>query len=621
MARPRTPPVINPQAYAPTVWQDGVTPVNAANLNKLEQGLAAAVGIPADVVVSPATALLIRNRLNAADTQPAFRLGADGKLEWGPGGSAAPDNTLYRVAAGILQTNSTLGSVGTAGYFGFGTKVTGNPQFRWGATNDGTLYWGDGGGGQDTTLYRSSAGYLTTDGGIIAKGVNNGLIYSPVAAGGLALMAQVQGEAQPRFYIDYAGFHRWGDGAAAPDTNLYRSAAGVLKTDGHFAVGGYLDVDRNGVGSQLRFGSAMDTNLYRSAAGKLATDSTLVLNRGPGAPALQAFWNAGEQYAGFSLERDGTMSWGPGGAAGPDTILSRSAANTLKTANWFEAGNDITANVGLAYQVKLAQGGGQAAVYFGSAGDTTLYRSAAGMLKTDGALTVVGSLDMGGPIYARAAGWGLFAMQPGDSNMRVGIYSAGSAIYFGPGNATEDTNLSRLAPGVLGINGVPIGNATRTRQYPLKLMAPRSSAFAGNAFWTVAAMAGFDYPHWEFVKDVEGRVFGQILSPKTVAATPNAKIVLILCCMATAGVSRMNVNYALLGTTGGWLGGSLTPIGAQDVAMPATTSGFVKATFAVPAGIAADQMMFLEIVHEGNHANDTLAVNTILVEAYLEIDS
>ena len=80
MARPRTPPVINPQAYAPTVWQDGVTPVNAANLNKLEQGLAAAVGIPADVVVTPATALLIRNRLNAADTQPAFRLGADGRV-------------------------------------------------------------------------------------------------------------------------------------------------------------------------------------------------------------------------------------------------------------------------------------------------------------------------------------------------------------------------------------------------------------------------------------------------------------------------------------------------------------------------------------------------------------
>lgn len=41
MARRRTPPpVIDPQAYTPTTWVDNVTPVNAANLNKIEQALA-----------------------------------------------------------------------------------------------------------------------------------------------------------------------------------------------------------------------------------------------------------------------------------------------------------------------------------------------------------------------------------------------------------------------------------------------------------------------------------------------------------------------------------------------------------------------------------------------------
>jgi len=329
----------------------------------------------------------------------------------------------------------------------------------------GRLYFGPA---LDTTLSRAFAACLQTESTFLIVNPSTGFWFKPNAAGGIALLTQVGAEPNPRFYIDYGGYHRWGDGTNAPDTNLYRSAPGVLKTDGSLNLGG--------------------------------------------------------------------------------------------------------------------------------------------------------GIDAGGSIYSHA-GWGYVGILAGDTNMRLGLYSTGSAIYFGPGNAAEDTNLSRLAPGVLGINGVPIGNATRTRQYPLKLMAPRSSAFAGNAFWTVAAMSGFDYPHWEFVKDVEGRVFGQILSPKTVAATPNAKIVLILCCMATAGVSRMNVHYALLGTTGGWLGGSLTPIGAQDIAMPATTSGFVKATFAVPAGITADQMIFLEIVHEGNHANDTLAVNTMLVEAYLEIDS
>jgi len=93
-------------AYTPTIWQDGVTPVNAANLNKLENGLAAAVGVPADVVVTPATAHLIRNRYSAGDTQPSFRLLADGKMEFGPGGSTAPDVSIHRSGAALQVEGS-----------------------------------------------------------------------------------------------------------------------------------------------------------------------------------------------------------------------------------------------------------------------------------------------------------------------------------------------------------------------------------------------------------------------------------------------------------------------------------------------------------------------------------
>jgi len=603
--------------YVPTDWADGVTPVDEAHLDKMEAGIVGAV--PRDGSVA-AAATLYRSKLLAADAQPAFQQKGDGRMEWGPGGATAPDNTLYRVAAGILQTNSTLGSVGTAGYFGFGTKVTGNPQFRWGATNDGMLYWGDGGGGQDTNLYRSSAQTLKTDGYFLAGAdiyAHYGIAAEQIALTGAngrativfgsafdtnlyrqgadilatddsfriyrsattnyGLVVAVTGEAGKRFAVEAGGRLLWGDGTAAEDTTLYRSGANELGTGGGLRVGTSLVVDQTNVGGRLYFGPALDTTLSRAFAACLQTEST------------------------FLIVNPSTGFWFKPNAAGGIALLT-------------QVGAEPNPRFYIDYGGYHRWGDGT------NAPDTNLYRSAPGVLKTDGSLNLGGGIDAGGSIYSHA-GWGYVGILAGDTNMRLGLYSTGSAIYFGPGNAAEDTNLSRLAPGVLGINGVPIGNATRTRQYPLKLMAPRSSAFAGNAFWTVAAMSGFDYPHWEFVKDVEGRVFGQILSPKTVAATPNAKIVLILCCMATAGVSRMNVHYALLGTTGGWLGGSLTPIGAQDIAMPATTSGFVKATFAVPAGITADQMIFLEIVHEGNHANDTLAVNTMLVEAYLEIDS
>lgn len=70
--------------------------------------------------------------------------------------------------------------------------------------------------------------------------------------------------------IDTTGKLIFGSGA---DTNLYRSAANVLRTDGKFQVGLgelYLLTD-SGI---IYFGSTADVNLYRSAANTLKTDDT-----------------------------------------------------------------------------------------------------------------------------------------------------------------------------------------------------------------------------------------------------------------------------------------------------------------------------------------------------------
>jgi hypothetical protein len=83
-------------------------------------------------------------------------------------------------------------------------------------------------------------------------------------------------DTQPAFRIFGSGKQEWGPGgSAAPDTNLYRSAAGYLNTDTMFRVGLSLMVDQQNASQKIYFGSALDTNLYRDSPGVLKTDGVL----------------------------------------------------------------------------------------------------------------------------------------------------------------------------------------------------------------------------------------------------------------------------------------------------------------------------------------------------------
>src|SRR5262245_46792708 len=204
--------------YSPTDWEDGVTWVNAANLDKIEAGIVAAeraenkaqvngyasldsggkvpvaqlppmgadldysgdyaagtfadgdiviyngvaylcvkdtttppevwpgsnaspppAALPADTVVVAGTRVLT-NRLLAGDAQPAWRQMGDGKLEWGPGGSTAPDTSLYRAGAAALATNGDLyANLGGADQSYLG-NWSGNPALIFGSAGDVNLY-------------------------------------------------------------------------------------------------------------------------------------------------------------------------------------------------------------------------------------------------------------------------------------------------------------------------------------------------------------------------------------------------------------------------------------------------------------------------------------------------
>jgi hypothetical protein len=62
-----------------------------------------------------------------------------------------------------------------------------------------------------------------------------------------------QGDANAAFICDFDGKIQWGPGGSgAPDVNLYRSAAGTLKTDQNLVVGGNITITGNGVARPMQ---------------------------------------------------------------------------------------------------------------------------------------------------------------------------------------------------------------------------------------------------------------------------------------------------------------------------------------------------------------------------------
>jgi hypothetical protein len=245
------------------------------------------------------------------------------------GGTTAPsilfgsagDTNLYRSAADTLKTDDTFMAVGNVyGNYGNSVQVTIGYDFISGlpGIGFGTL--------NDTSLYRSAAGQLKTDGYLLAA--------SEIVASDGATASKTRIGAGGIFF-----------GTAAGDTNLYRSAAGMLQTDGHLLAVGQVQSMRGGTGQIA-----------------LSTDS--------GAPSGNA-----RIFFGSAL----------------DTNLYRSAAAILKTDGQFYTTSYIAAFAGTANESALTQAGIAFAM-----GDTNLYRLAAGTLKTDGNLVVAGVFEMDG---------------------------------------------------------------------------------------------------------------------------------------------------------------------------------------------------------------------------------
>jgi hypothetical protein len=314
--------------YTVTDWVDGVTPVNAANLDKLEAGVADAV---ASDEVQTAGTRIVANKLLLADAQPSFRILGDGKIEWGNGGASAVDTNLYRFAADALATDDRFRVFRAgAGDGAYTASVTADAQSRLVIRADGFMTWGDGSVVGDTTLYRSAADVLKTD---------DNFEIGP--AGKTALRLTNTGTD--------TGL------TIGADTNLYRSAANTLKTDDSLQVNGNLTVDHDTTGDRLYFGGSGDTSLFRSAADTLSTEDTLVISKD----------GAGSN----SLQLTGTTA-GNGLLIGGDVNLYRNGANVLQTDDSLVVGGSLTLGTNLAVS-EMGSGTPSAGKYLDGAGSWT----------------------------------------------------------------------------------------------------------------------------------------------------------------------------------------------------------------------------------------------------------
>lgn len=193
------------------------------------------------------------------------------------------DTNLYRVAANYLKTDGGFQVVGVLNALAQATvssklrigdattPTTAALEFVSGTTAAAGVNFGG-----DTNLYRSAAGALKTDGILVVAPATavTGFQYHPTTTGGSIVESLVGAESFSRFYAEYNGIMHWGSGSAGADTNLYRSAVGILATDQNFTV------DKSGTACRLFFGSAGDTSLYRAAAATLQSDNGCIFTGG-----------------------------------------------------------------------------------------------------------------------------------------------------------------------------------------------------------------------------------------------------------------------------------------------------------------------------------------------------
>lgn len=151
-----------------------------------------------------------------------------------------------------------------------------------------------------------------------------------------------------------------------------------------------------------------------------------------------------------------------------------------------------------------------------------------------------------------------------------------------------------------------------TAQVPITLTAPDAT---GNGYPILLATANIRQLIPAFLKDVDGSWYGVCRVPANYASGP--KVILRILANATTGDTRLIVHSSAKATAE-VVDAALTAETAQDITVPGTAYTLNDVTFTLASTPAIGDTLTVRVQHEGNHANDTLAVDTLLYEAVLE---
>ena len=141
----------------------------------------------------------------------------------------------------------------------------------------------------------------------------------------------------------------------------------------------------------------------------------------------------------------------------------------------------------------------------------------------------------------------------------------------------------------------------------------------GNTFPDVLDIGTPNNVHvWTFLQDVDGKIYGRVHLPSNLASSPAVKIILRIMANATTGVTRISVTHTDVNNGDNFNVAVTESIAAIDTTVPGTAFEAEDITFTLSTQPSADDTLDIEIFHVGIHANDTLAVDTLLVSARIE---
>lgn len=192
--------------------------------------------------------------------------------------------------------------------------------------------------GRALALSQSTAGQIMS---ITRGNASDGTVILQINApdsSGSVIGSSVSGDSAARWVVNPQGKTQWGPGNAGVDTNLYRSAAGTLKTDTALVVGTSVTAALGVLSTGSSTGTILSvTNTTGSPSspnvqffGLLGGDSVLGLGV------------TGDTVSRLAADTNGKLLWGAGGSSAGDVNFYRSASGLLKTDQSLQVGSDLS---------------------------------------------------------------------------------------------------------------------------------------------------------------------------------------------------------------------------------------------------------------------------------------